>query len=429
MTNQVGGRMQNTTTVTTDEEKDYLHNKFRHLVAKITSKMTTRDDKKKMWRYLKKEWNDELNEMMGVDAEWGVPAGQLFSFDLDSRRKLVLLNYTQSAHNVLHELGEGAGWTTALRLMRGLVFAYETPGDPDGVRMVSRSFRKFFNTGEVPDSTWSSLIEDAGDKPVVVRAKEDGAMLQYFMHNGKLCATTRGRIETQYVDCALGMFSIDDFNNAKHRASQHGIDLMTVVVELVHPISKVHVDYDGEESAYLLAGYDHEGNEVPADVLEYIALKIGEGGNTRIRMPDTTKMMLSDLKSEINDRSIENREGWVAFVGEGPKRRRVKFKYVTHIGDMVKSKLSYKYIMNCLRKERANRMLDTLPEEIRDVAYNMLARVEKIASESSSYKALYILHDENEGGRDYFRQVCRDYYRYRNPPSEAKPIPLPIFAA
>jgi len=74
-------------------------------------------------------------------------------------------------------------------------------------------------------------------------------------------------------------------------------------------------------------------------------------------------------------------------------------------------------------------MLDTLPEEIRDVAYNMLARVEKIASESPSYKALYILHNENEGGRDYFRQVCRDYYRYRNPPSEAKPIPLQIFAA
>jgi hypothetical protein len=64
------------------------------------------------------------------------------------------------------------------------------------------------------------------------------------------------------------------------------LTLMTVVVELVHPISKVHVDYAGEESAYLLAGYDHEGNEVPADVLEYIALKIGEGGNTRIRMPD-----------------------------------------------------------------------------------------------------------------------------------------------
>jgi len=76
-------------------------------------------------------------------------------------------------------------------------------------------------------------------------------------------------------------------------------------------------------------------------------------------------------------------------------------------------------------------MLDTLPEEIREVAYNMVARVEKIASESSSYQALYILHNENEGGREYFRQVCRDYYRWCNPPAthKGKPIPLPVYAA
>ena len=29
----------------------------------------------------------------------------------------------------------------------------------------------------------------------------------------------------------------------------------------------------------------------------------------------------------------------------------------------------------------------------------------------SGYKELYELFNENEGGRDYFRTVCRDFYR------------------
>jgi len=117
------------TTFLTQAESQFLHGEFKHLVAKLTSEMQTRDDKKQKWRYLKKQWNDELNQMMGIDPTWGVKAGQLFSFDLDARRKLILLNYTPAAHNVLHEVGNGAGWTAALRLMRGLVYAYERPGD------------------------------------------------------------------------------------------------------------------------------------------------------------------------------------------------------------------------------------------------------------------------------------------------------------
>ena len=73
------------TTFTTEEESLFLHGKFKHLVAKLTSEMRTREDKKQKWRHLKKQWNDELNEMMGIDPKWGVKAGQLFSFDLDAR--------------------------------------------------------------------------------------------------------------------------------------------------------------------------------------------------------------------------------------------------------------------------------------------------------------------------------------------------------
>ena len=229
------------TNMSTNEHR-YLFEEFPKLVARITSEMTTREDKKQKWRHLKKEWNRELNEMLDINPEWGVKAGGLFSFDLDAKRKLVLFNYTPAAHNVLHDVAGGDGWTESLRLMRGLVYSYQTPGFVTGVKLASRSFRKFFNREEVPSSTVEMIRSHTGDDKVLMQAKEDGAMLQYFMHNGELCATTRGRLETPYVDAALGLLDMQTFKAAEHACRLFGEELMTVVVELVHPISRVHVD-------------------------------------------------------------------------------------------------------------------------------------------------------------------------------------------
>ena len=110
---------------------------------------------------------------------------------------------------------------------------------------------------------------------------------------------------------------------------------------------------------------------------------------------------------EINDRSVQNNEGWVMdFNGQ-----LIKFKYISYIGRMVESKLSYKYIMNCIRNDRLDKMLFTLPEEIRDHAYDMVKEVEDICQNASSYKPLYALHSEREGGESYFRTVCRMFWK------------------
>ena len=417
----------------TREEAQFIHHEFPRLVARITSEMTTREDKKQKWRHLKKQWNAELNEMLGINPEWGVKAGNLFSFDLDARRKLVLFNYTPQAHNVLHDVAGGDGWTTSLRLMRGLLYSYEAPGEVSGVKLASRSFRKFFNRDEVPSSSIESIMNLAGDEKVLMQRKEDGAMLQYFMHNGELCATTRGRIETQYVDAALGMLDEASFNAAAHACRLFGSKLMTVVVELVHPISRVHVDYGGEESAYLLAAYDVNGDEISSDVLERIIMKVREVGNQTLILPEHRMMTVSDMIAEVNRRDIHNNEGWVACIGEGADACRIKFKYVNYIGEMVKSKLSYKYLMNCMINDRLDKMLITLPEEIRDVAYRMVDKLKRLAG-APSYKALYVLHGDQEGSVDYFRTVCRNYYRW-NKQNNIKPVqavhsgqPLPVFA-
>jgi hypothetical protein len=59
-------------------------------------------------------------------------------------------------------------------------------------------------------------------------------------------------------------------------------------------------------------------------------------------------------------------------------------------------------------------MMSTLPEEIREVSNIMTAEVMEKVEEcmiAGTYTPLYDLHSQLDGGRDYFRTVCREFYR------------------
>jgi len=69
------------------------------------------------------------------DAGWPALTGLVKPF-FHPTLPLVGLNYTQLAHNTLHEFPRG--WTTALRLCRGIVFDHRG-------NLVALPFMKFFN--------------------------------------------------------------------------------------------------------------------------------------------------------------------------------------------------------------------------------------------------------------------------------------------
>ena len=375
------------------------------LVAFITGEIRTRAEKKENWAKFKNENKAHLKNLLGIAPDADLHPGELLGFDIDDERQLILLNYTGQAHNVLHSV-EG-GWTPALRLMRGLVYEFGAPGDPREVKLVSRGFEKFFNFNELPETTLWSLLRDApeGEK-VVCREKADGHMIEYFLHNRDLCATTRGKFGTASSEVALEMLSRASFVKAATLAEKCDRQLMSIVVELVHPSTEVHVDYAGQEKLYLLAAYDKFGNSISLKTLEYIC----ENMDGVFSLPSSAEMTLHELVNEVRDRSVENCEGWVASVGD----RLVKFKYETYIGRMVQEKLSYKYIMNCIKSDRLDKMLMTLPEEVREHAYEMVGTVKNTLSvclSNGSYKALYSLYNDAEGGEAYFKTVCRQFYR------------------
>jgi len=374
-----------------------LHPNIRELVRLITTDIRSNADKKEKWAQFKRDNVDKLTALLQLQGKGMDNPGALIGIDFDEERKLMLLNYTGQAHNFLHEI-EG-GWTPVLRQLRGLIVRYD--GTP---RMVSRGFEKFFNYNELHECSIEGLTEKFGaDTKFLAREKADGHMIEYFVHNGELCASTRGKFGTASSDLATDMFTLESFNKVQAIVPER--ELMTIVVELVHPDTRVHVDYD-DSHLYLLALFDKEGNRYSHSEMRRVGLL-----NLDFTLPEAQKMSLNDMIAEINDRSVVNNEGWVMdFDGY-----LVKFKYISYIGEMVKSKLSYKYIMNCIKNDRLDKMLFTLPEEIREEAYRMVDDV-KAASDrairAGTYQPLYdLFNPDTEGSKGYFTQVCRTYWR------------------
>ncbi len=348
--------------------------------------------------FVQKAHADQFKSLLELDETTVQNAGNLIGFDIDESRDLIIINYTGSAHYTLHE--HIGGWTNCLKDIRGLVYEFGN-GEP---RLVSRGFEKFFNYNEVGETNCDLLRAKHGDKKFVCREKADGHMVEYYVHRGELCASTRGRFGAPSADIANGMLDLSDFQQVEKTLNKK---VMSIVVELVHPSTKVFVDYDDAEKLYLLAAYDSDGNKLLLSEIEHICVEMP---HTFIA-PNSRDMTLDEIISEVNKREVSNHEGWVAdFDGQ-----LVKFKYISYIGLMVESRLSYKYIMNCIKNNRLDKMLFTLPEEIRGTAYNMVDIVERAGYDSvmnSDHKLLYKLYSALEGGESYFRTVCRSYFKF-----------------
>jgi hypothetical protein len=374
-----------------------MHPNINKLVNLILTEIKSSSEKKEKWAFFKNKFESQIATLLQLQNKNVENPCGLINIDFDDERKLILLNYTGQAHNRLHEIEDG--WTPVMRKIRGIIFSYEKIP-----KMVSCGFDKFFNYNELPECSILNLKKKYGSEvKFSAREKADGHMIQYFVHNNELCASTRGKFGTRSSDLALQFFSLEDFNNIK----KYIPNLMTVVVELVHPETHVHVEYKNS-NLYLLALIDTDGNRFDTHTLRKVINDLNF--SNKMTLPLEKSFTIDEMVNEINNREIKNREGWVVdFNGY-----LVKFKYINYIGDMVKSKLSHKYIMNCIKNNRLDKMLITLEEEVRAEAYQMVENVKNAtqnAIKAGNYKPLYQLYNsELDGSKEYFTQVCRTYW-------------------
>ena len=375
---------------------------FIDLVHLITTDIRSRASKKQKWAEFKRNNREELASIAGLPEDSGLNPGELIGFDIHPEENLIILNYTSQAHNVLHEIENG--WTPFLRAMRGVIFSFGK--NRSDIKLVSRSFEKFFNQSELPETSIDNLMARCGDTKLVCREKADGHMVQIFMHNNRVFASTRGKFETLSANQSLEMFNRASWIKCSTIAKSVKQDLMSLIVELITPESEVHVDYKGAKTMFLLASYDTSGKRIHDALLSDIA---GEMPSI-FSLPSTVMMTLSEVLDDVKDRSVSNAEGWVVDCAG----QLVKFKYETYIGMMVAEKLSHKYIMRCMQKNRLQKQLMTLPEEIRETAYDMVSRVEEAVQEcfaEDSHLPLYNLYGPLEGGESYYRTVCREFWK------------------
>lgn len=143
----------------------------------------------------------------------------------------VIFKYIQFASDFTKEL---------VRESRGIILQKDTWD------VVCLPFSKFFNFGE-PNAydlniTKSSILE-----------KTDGSIIKVYNYNGKWRVATNGTIEaddatshdnrTTFKDLFFDVISPDRFKEL----TSHLFEYNTYLFELIHPVSRVVVDYDGKK--------------------------------------------------------------------------------------------------------------------------------------------------------------------------------------
>jgi len=334
----------------------------------------------------------EMNEWFGYQREAGMPdIRSLVKPDFHETKPLILLNYTKPAHALLHLYVYG--WTTQLRLCRGIIF--DTTG-----RLIALPFVKFFNLNQDPETMYDALPD--GVRWWAPR-KYDGHLGIIFEYEGEWILTTRGRFTSTTAQIGQGMLD-------RYRSS--GVDWdeyesLTLMVEMIHPETRIHLDYSREEHGFVLIGANNRYtlHDLLPDELVPIADSLGlhqaelwEGND------------LDELVEHIGDRSVTNREGWVIRFENG---LRVKIKYETYLAMMYAKQLSYRYLMARMVAGDLESRLEVLDDEVYDRAMSMLGDIMRrlympAPLLSHIWKRLYELQDQDVT-ESTFRARCREF--------------------
>ncbi|OQA04200.1 MAG: RNA ligase [bacterium ADurb.Bin400] len=334
---------------------------------------------------------DLMGERFWYRRETGMPPiYSLVSPSFHPELPLVMFNYTPGAHNNLHKYPEG--WTDPIRLCRGIVFDFEG-------RLVALPFPKFFNYGEHPET------RELPNEPFEATVKMDGHLGIIFKYQGKLLLTTRGFFTSKTA--VLGNRMLAEIASANGWLSPGGFpDDLTCLVEIIHPTTRVHTDYN-QEGFVLIGGYNHRNFHD----FDYAGLRlIGE----QLGLPVCERWQgesIAELFALVNDPTMTGQEGFVARFASG---LRVKFKFRSYIAKMVESKLSYTYLMQRFLSGNLQQMLGVLPEEVHEVATSMAGEILIAASVPGSaqdkWRSLYQL-EPNDRSSVYFRTICREFAR------------------
>lgn len=206
---------------------------------------------------------------------------------------LVILNYTENATY-------DKRWNEVTLACRGLIINEKTE------EVVARPFPKFFNLGEMPDLESEIPFDEAPE----VTIKQDGSLGISYKLNGKTYWATRGSFESEQAKAAQRIWD-------KKYANVEIPDEITLLTEIIDPLTKVVIDYQGISDLIIIGAI----NRFTGDDLSFKDLmQLGEA--LGMRVTERMKLTLDEavaLQSTIDS----SNEGWVLRWANG---RRLKIK-------------------------------------------------------------------------------------------------------
>lgn len=253
---------------------------------------------------------------------------------------LWILNYSQQCQ--INKL-----WDSTTIACRGLIIN-------DVGRIISRPFKKFFNTSELSyfrnhlHNLYDVKYSEIFSMPFMAYEKMDGSLgVSYWDKKGRFGIATRGSFESDQANRAMEIWK------SKYDGVENLLDKnLTYLFEIIYKENRIVVDYKGEEDLYLIAIVDTQ-TAVEKDIYD----KSYE--NLPFPRPNIYHGV-SGLES-LSHYEEENKEGFVLNFGSG---FRAKFKFSQYVLlHRVLSNFTNKKVLEHIINNTFDNMIDLLPDE------------------------------------------------------------------
>lgn len=258
------------------------------------------------------------------------------------RKEVEAGRVSEQTHPEFHELSifkysdvcsYARSWNEINRQCRGLIINTTTGA------IVARSFPKFFNLGEMPESS----LENLPNLPFEITEKLDGSMGSIYLRpDGKAAVATPGSMDSPQARKATGMLG-------KYAIEHFDLVNTTPVCEIIYPENRIVCDYGAREELVLLTIFRKDGTELTSDEVDDLAAKVGMDQPEVYGDTDVTKLV-----------HLENQEGYVVRYANG---LRIKIKSPVYVmAHRFLSNINISRVIEAIRDGSLEKVAASCPE-------------------------------------------------------------------
>ncbi len=184
-------------------------------------------------------------------------------------------------------------WTPVTLVARGLIYCEETQ------EIVALALDKFFNLGERISDTECATIQSG---PFEALVKLDGALGIGYRVNQAISIATRGSFDSPQALAAQSLW------NEKYKQHEHLFytewNHITPMMEIIHPVSRVVVQYDFQDLVLIAARNRFTGEDMPYEFLVEMSQRLGMPVVERFSSDDLDAILLRVTELDSNQEGV-----------------------------------------------------------------------------------------------------------------------------